>query len=453
MEHRYYGESNPFSDYSTAHLKYLTSEQALADAAQFLEFFVNDLKKSDQIRKVIVVGGSYTGAMSSWFRMRFPNLVIGSIASSAPVYLQEEFMKYDEHISQALPPECQKNVVDAMDKIDALIDNGEEWKKMIERTKCEAITNPVDWEYVLADAVAWAVQYNSYTSEDKDKHTIDLLCSTLNATDEKKDIKDKLFDFIDSYYNLLHPNCLDASSSYDSLKNETLDPAKNQRQWFYQSCTEFGYFQVASTDNTKRTRSTRIDLAYHRALCKKLYNIDVDITPTKKIYMQDNMIGTNIIWTNGDVDPWMELSITPDDSNTTSAHTNVAVTKDGREKRQNWRVLLITNGSHCSDLGTPSPEDSESLTHTRTEMRKEIDRWIATSAAGSGKYNTRAPLFIFSIIAYVISFVLFLCGVAFIVLRFVSLPCFSSSYSSMDDEHIDEKNASKDYQSSVNSYN
>ena len=37
LEHRYYGDSQPFEDWSTPNLKFLTSEQALADIAQFID--------------------------------------------------------------------------------------------------------------------------------------------------------------------------------------------------------------------------------------------------------------------------------------------------------------------------------------------------------------------------------------------------------------------------------
>lgn len=36
LEHRYYGDSQPFADHSTDNLQYLTSEQALADIANFI---------------------------------------------------------------------------------------------------------------------------------------------------------------------------------------------------------------------------------------------------------------------------------------------------------------------------------------------------------------------------------------------------------------------------------
>lgn len=423
LEHRYYGDSCPFKDFSTEHLKYLTSQQALADAATFLEYFINVKKKSDKIRKVIVIGGSYTGAMSAWFRMLYPNLVIGSLASSAPVYLEEEFTKYDEHIALSLPEECQKKVKEANDEIDASVSNETELQNMKERTRCLDIADSVDWRYALADAVSWAVQYNRYEGSE-DQRTIEKLCNIMNQTSETKTAKDCLFDFFAEALRINdNTTCLEFSSAREKLKREEFDVYSSSRQWYYQSCKEFGYFQVVSHNKSRSIRSESIDLQYHRDLCKDVFGIDVDISESKKLYMQENMIGTNILWTNGEVDPWMELSITPneeeeDSSSSSSFHhkRNVPVTKDGREERQNWVLLLIKNGSHCSDLSSPSDTDSDSLKEARETIRETIKEWVKKSASGNGKYNTKSPLFITCILFFIATFIFILLGIVFVII-------------------------------------
>lgn len=49
-------------------------------------------------RNTIVVGGSYPGAMSAWFRNRYPHVAMASWASSGVVQPINDFWQFDEQV-------------------------------------------------------------------------------------------------------------------------------------------------------------------------------------------------------------------------------------------------------------------------------------------------------------------------------------------------------------------
>lgn len=49
-------------------------------------------------RKTVVIGGSYSGGLASWFRGKYPNLAIAAWSSSGVVYPKADLWEYDQHI-------------------------------------------------------------------------------------------------------------------------------------------------------------------------------------------------------------------------------------------------------------------------------------------------------------------------------------------------------------------
>lgn len=59
----------------------------MEDLAYFIQYLKNEGKFGIlKTTPVITIGGSYPGAMSAWFRYKFPHLTIGALASSAVVH-------------------------------------------------------------------------------------------------------------------------------------------------------------------------------------------------------------------------------------------------------------------------------------------------------------------------------------------------------------------------------
>lgn len=78
-----------FRQQTTDNLKFLHSEQALYDLAEFIKAINKDLKLSKP--RWIVFGGSYPGALALWFRQKFPELTFGAVGSSAPIEQRLDF--------------------------------------------------------------------------------------------------------------------------------------------------------------------------------------------------------------------------------------------------------------------------------------------------------------------------------------------------------------------------
>lgn len=108
MEHRYEGKSLPPTNLTEACMSYCSSKQALADYVALL-----DILNPGSRRPVIAFGGSYGGMLSSWLRMKYPNMVAGAIAGSAPIWafprtrpnsLDTAFQVVQHGMQQSYPP-------------------------------------------------------------------------------------------------------------------------------------------------------------------------------------------------------------------------------------------------------------------------------------------------------------------------------------------------------------
>lgn len=334
LEHRYYGKSQPFAQLDSASLKYLGTNYALADLANFEAYARTQWGWSGQW---IVVGGSYAGSLSAFYREKYPQNVVAALASSAPVQPRINFEQYDYTVHQGAGPECAAAIQSVVAYIEASLDNADALASIKKSFQADEITDPIDFLYVVADMAAAAVQYGFK----------DQFCQTLLKT------KDPVTGYLNGYAEagvaaFSSMQITPLQDSFQSIKST--DPFKyedgvGERQWFYQSCTEFGYFQTAYHDPQFSARSARINAAYHQGLCHQLFAIgDLDVNPVAVDLYQPllNSTTTGILFTNGSTDPWANLSITAAIGNNTNPNTP---------------SLTIEGAAHCSDLGSIDPSN------------------------------------------------------------------------------------------------
>ena len=89
MEHRFYGQSLPFGnhshDRSRDKLGLLSIEQAMADYANLISAIRAEYKC--EFCPVVAGGGSYSGKLAAYMRLKYPTIVDMALAASAPVFL------------------------------------------------------------------------------------------------------------------------------------------------------------------------------------------------------------------------------------------------------------------------------------------------------------------------------------------------------------------------------
>lgn len=166
-EHRYYGKSYPTEDTSFENLQWLSVDQALADLAHFIRT-IKSTTPGLENSGVIMLGGSYPGTIVTWFRLKYPELVNGVWASSAPLNAKPDFFEYKEVMGEALKKiggqECYDVFKKAYSQIEQLIADGKPERIENEFNMCHPldVNNQLDiWNlfYELSENVANLMQH------------------------------------------------------------------------------------------------------------------------------------------------------------------------------------------------------------------------------------------------------------------------------------------------------
>lgn len=82
---------SPIRDYSSENLRWLTTELALEDIANFIAY--QKSLPEFNTSKVVVIGGSYSATLATWMRLKFPHLVDIAYSSSAPLEAIVDFYR------------------------------------------------------------------------------------------------------------------------------------------------------------------------------------------------------------------------------------------------------------------------------------------------------------------------------------------------------------------------
>jgi len=367
-EHRFYGKSYPTNS-STENLYLLNSRQALNDFARFQTWFqqtqINEKYKYDGTNRWLVIGGSYPGALSAWYRLKYPHLVVGSIASSAVVEAKLDFPEFDAQVATSAGPEC----ADALRTITHLVEKA--MPDIKTEFECKPDINDGDFLFLIADAAVEGVQYGGRTK----------MCSMLLPSYRKLhsaqrrsfarrsqsvgQLQDDLLKLYINYTKTVFFAGGNSCDDYDRRALFDLSEGNDGRSWQWQTCTEVGYWQTARTPDVS-IRSQRINTRYYMDMCHEVFGLThlPDIEGTNNYYGGWNISTSNTFFVNGIEDPWQHASV-----------QSVPVGPNSRAITVN-----CTNCAHCVEEYTPTDSDAQTLKDTRKQVTAFVQQLIQPSS-------------------------------------------------------------------------
>lgn len=367
-EHRYFGESMPFGNnsFNGDKVGYLSPEQALADYAQYL----TDV--NTQACPVISFGGSYGGMLTAWFRMKYPNIVYGGLAASAPFAFygtgvsEYAYMDAAQDSYRQAGPGCDVQlgqVIQLMVKLSA----SSEGLGMMSKTfpTCTPLQSEQDGLNLLQwvqNALIYMVELNYDEASNYGIQfpawPVNRTCSDLNSLFSINPLKAIAFA-IQNYYNSTgDKTCVDINLDQPDF---AFSPG-----WDYLACTET-YMPMGQRGIWYPYQPP--SLPGDESACMQQWNITMRPNWSRIHWggFSSFEAASNIIFSNGLIDPWHALGVlvSPNPANSAVA-------------------IVIPASAHHGDLRGPSPNDPVYLKNARVQEENVIIQWLKTF------YATRA---------------------------------------------------------------
>ncbi|XP_044290683.1 thymus-specific serine protease-like [Varanus komodoensis] len=368
LEHRFYGASLNPDGLEDHNLRFLTSQQALADFLPFRDFITQKYKLTLN-NTWICFGGSYPGNLAAWFRLKYPHLVFAAVASSAPVRAQLDFTGYDKVVAASLvnpvvggSRECLEAVAEAFFAVESLVHAGQLARLAKDFHSCQALQGMDDSVFLLsnlADYFMGAVQYDGEGASEWG--SVASVCAVMTNASIGSAYQ-RLITVNSIFLHRLLALCLDSSYAawLETLRSTQVLESSMMRQWLFQTCTEFGYYQTCEDSSCPFSRL--LTLANELRICSAVYNVSASsvreaVTFTNDYYGADHPKASRVLFVNGDIDPWHVLSVL-------------------QNQTRSERAILISGTAHCADMLASTPSDPLPLVQAREQISAQVGQWL-----------------------------------------------------------------------------
>ncbi|PYH99305.1 endoprotease endo-Pro [Aspergillus ellipticus CBS 707.79] len=405
IEHRYWGDSSPYDNLTAETLQYLTLEQAVLDMTYFAETvklsFDNSSRSNAKDAPWVMVGGSYSGALTAWVEDLAPGTFWAYHATSAPVESIYDFWQYFYPIQQGMAQNCSKDVSLVAEYVDKVGKTGNitEQQSLKELFGLGALKHYDDFAAVLPiGPYLW--QDNDFATGYSDFFAF---CDAVENVEagaavtpgpEGVGLAKALAGYAYWFNSTMLPDycasygywsdewsvaCFDTYDASSPLFTDTSVGNAVDRQWEWLLCNEpFFWWQDGAPENTSTIVPRLVSAEYWQRQCALYF-------PEVNGYTFGSAVGksadtlnkwtggwdmtsntTRLIWTNGQYDPWRDATVS-----STFRPTGPLVSTPQEP------VQVIPGAFHCSDLYMADYYANAGVRRVVDNEVRQIKAWVA----------------------------------------------------------------------------
>ncbi|KNZ77238.1 Putative serine protease K12H4.7 [Termitomyces sp. J132] len=387
LEHRFYGLSNPKPDLSVESLRLHTIQQAVDDLVYFTKTVKLPMPRGDQVTPDkspwILIGGSYSGALTSWTMVSRPGIFWAGYGSSGVVEAILDFWEYFEPIRLHMPANCSADV-------QAVIAHVDETFTCKNATAIQALKETFGLGNMAhLDDVAGALRNNLWDWQSLQPSTgpgglFYQFCDALEVKDGVNapatgwGLDHALaawgFYFKNTYYahlcNDLDPEtCL---GTYDPNQPYWTDISVDNalRSWSWIVCNEVGYFQEGAPKGHPSLVTRLVQPSYDLRQCQLMFPEafpeppKTAINKTNEVYKGWDVKLDRLFFANGRRDPWKDATIS-------AARLQHIVQTTPNQP------IYLSDGFHCSDLKTLDGQANSTIYDVQVAALKYFKTWLA----------------------------------------------------------------------------
>lgn len=305
------------------------------------------------------------------------------MSTSAPLVAKADFFEYLQVVDASLDtmsPGCSDLVKEAMMETSELTKRRVGWVKIKTTFNLCSDFNGMNWNDVtnlfesLVGNFEGIVQYNrdnrGWEGAQWTNITISTVCDIMKV--QGRAPIDNLAEVNRLALKMEGEKCLD--HTYESQIAELQDSdwdspaAGGGRQWTYQTCTEFGWYQ--SSDIPARPWGNIVPVKFFEKMCSDIFGpkfgislLDKGIEETNREYGGLDLSVTNVVFVHGTIDPW---------------HAVGRVTSNSAE----CPAILVPGTAHCANMYPEREEDPGELKEARREVGRLVMKWLDQARRG-----------------------------------------------------------------------